>query len=152
VIAIAITAVLVWVMQSRGIGLRLRAIGLNGPAAGRAGLRVDRLRLATFSVSGAVAGVAGGLVVLGTRHFLAPGWAPLWGFQGILVAFLALRVPVLIPVWGVVFGILATSGPILKADASVPDGIVIVMQILPVLVLFVLYAVARLLRGVVRTR
>jgi len=139
VIAVAMTGGLVLLMQRTTLGLRLRAIGLNSEAAGRAGVQIDRLRLLSMGLSGSAAGVAGGLVVLGMRHYLAPGWAPAWGFVGILVAFLALRSPALIPVWGVIFGVLAVSAPVLKAQASVPDGIVRLIQVLPVLALFVLY-------------
>ena len=71
------------------------------------------------------------------------GWAFAWGFSGILIAFLALRTPLLIPVWAVVFGMLAAAGPQLKAQASVPEAIVLVMQTLPVIVLFLLLWLAR---------
>lgn len=145
VIAVVATAGLVFLMQRTKLGLRLRTIGLNADAAGRAGLRVDRLRLFSMGLSGAVAGLAGGLVVLGMRHYLAPGWAPAWGFIGILVAFVALRSPALIPVWGLIFGMLANSAPVLKAQASVPGGIVTVIQVLPVLALFILYRASSLI-------
>jgi ABC-type uncharacterized transport system permease subunit len=146
VIAVIATAGLVFLMQRTGLGLRLRTIGLNPSAAERAGLQVNRLRLLSMALSGGVAGLAGGLVVLGMRQYLAPGWAPAWGFVGILVAFLALRFPALIPVWGVIFGMLATSAPVLKAQASVPDGIVTIIQVLPVLSLFLLYRTRSLIK------
>ncbi|MCU1497645.1 MAG: inner-rane translocator [Acidimicrobiales bacterium] len=146
VIAVLATAGLVYLMQRTGLGLRLRTIGLNPSAAERAGLHVDRLRLLSMALSGGVAGLAGGLVVLGMRQYLAPGWAPAWGFVGILVAFLAARFPALIPVWGVIFGMLATSAPVLKAQASVPDGIVTIIQVLPVLALFLLYRTRSLIQ------
>jgi hypothetical protein len=47
----------------------------------------------------------------------------------------------------VLFGMLSTAGPALKASASVPDSIVTLMQALPVVVLFVLYAAWRSLSG-----
>lgn len=147
VLAVAVTAALVGLMQRTRIGLQLRAIGLNADAAARAGVQVGRLRLLSMGLSGAAAGLAGGLVVLGMRQYLAPGWAPAWGFIGILVAFLALRSPALIPVWGVIFGMLAVSAPALKAQASVPDGIVTLIPVLPVLALFLLYRVGALARS-----
>jgi simple sugar transport system permease protein len=93
--------------------------------------------------SGALCGLAGGLVVLGLRFYIAPGWAESWGFEGILVAFLAFRQPYLIPVWSVLFGMLAAAGPTLQADVSVPDSVVTVMQTLPVIALFLLYSCGR---------
>jgi simple sugar transport system permease protein len=143
VVAVAVTVALVMVMRGRRFGLRLRASGLNASAAVHSGIAVNRLRLLSFVLSGAVAGLAGGLVVLGMRHFLAPGWAPQWGFQGILIAFIALRAPILIPVWGLLFGLLSTSAPLLKADVGVPDGLVSVMQVLPALAIFLLHTAGR---------
>jgi simple sugar transport system permease protein len=143
VVAVAVTVALVMVMRGRRFGLRLRACGLNASAAVHSGIAVNRLRLWSFVLSGAVSGLAGGLVVLGMRHFLAFGWAPQWGFQGILIAFIALRAPILIPVWGLLFGLLSTSAPLLKADVGVPDGLVSVMQVLPALAIFVLHTAAR---------
>lgn len=147
-IAVVVSVALVWVMRGRRFGLRLRASGLNASAALHSGIAVDRLRLRSFLLSGAVSGLAGGLVVLGMRHFLAPGWAPQWGFDGILIAFIALRAPILIPVWGILFGLLSTSAPLLKADVGVPDGLVAVMQVLPALAIFLLHsAIRRVRRG-----
>jgi simple sugar transport system permease protein len=147
ILALAVSVLTIAVVVSTTTGLRLRAIGLNGDAARHAGLPVERYWLHSMTLSGAVCGLAGGLVLLGLRYYIAPGWASPWGFQGILIAFLALRSPYLIPVWGILFGMLASAGPALKGDASVPDSIVTIMQTLPVIVLFLLYAAGRWLRG-----
>ena len=139
-------AVLVGVTRTTA-GLRLRAIGLNRDAALYSGVPVRRFWLGSMLASGALCGLAGGLIILGLRYYLTTGWASPWGYQGVLVAFLAMRSPYLIPVWGVLFGMLSTAGPALKASASVPDSIVTLMQALPVVVLFVLYAAWRSLSG-----
>jgi simple sugar transport system permease protein len=147
VIALAVAAVVLLVVTRARSGLRLRAIGLNREAARYSGVSVPRYWLVAMVASGALCGLAGGLVLLGLRYYIAPGWASAWGFQGVLVAFLAMRTPFLIPVWGVLFGMLSSAGPVLKGTASVPDSVVTMMQTLPVVVLFVLYAAARWLRG-----
>lgn len=142
VIALVASVVTIWLVQRTTRGLQLRAIGLNREAARYAAVPVRRFWFGAFSASGALAGLAGALVVLGLRYELAPGWAPAWGFLGMLVAFLCLRTPWLIPVWGLLFGMLNAAGPILKSDASVPDAVVTITQVLPVVVLFSLYAAA----------
>lgn len=145
-ILIAAVVSLMVVRYCRGswVGLRLRTIGLNDEAAEHAGLPVARYRLMTFTASGAVAGVAGASVILGMRFGIAPGWAPFWGLLGILLAFLAMSNPYMIVTWGVLFGMLAASGPELKAVASVPDSVVTLMQVLPVVALFGLRSLVRL--------
>lgn len=142
-LAVAVTSVVLVAVTRTTVGLRLRAIGLNRDAALYSGVPVRRFWLGSMVASGALCGLAGGLVMLGLRYYLAMGWASPWGFQGVLVAFLAMRSPYLIPVWAVLFGMLSSAGPALKASASVPDSIVTIMQALPVIVLFVLYAAWR---------
>lgn len=141
VVAVAVSIVAVRLIERSELGLRLRSIGLNRSAAEHAGVRVARYQLWTFLASGAVAGLAGGLVILGFRYKIAPGWAPTWGFLGILIAFLAARNAYMIVIWGVLFGMLAAAGPELKGAASVPDSVVTLMQVLPVIAVFVLYRV-----------
>jgi general nucleoside transport system permease protein len=143
VIAMATVITIVLLVQRTRLGLRLRATGLNVDASRHAGVRVRELQLATFCASGALAGLAGALVVLGLRYYIAPGWAPAWGYLGIVIAFLSLRTPLLIPVWAVILGMIGSAGPTLKGDVSVPDAITTLMQALPVIVLFLLYAAGR---------
>lgn len=128
-------------------GLRLRAIGLNRHAVMRSGVAVRTYWLGSFCLSGALCGLGGGLYVLAEPHSLAQGWASPWGFTGMIIAFLALSTPYLIPAWAILFGMLASAGPALQGDASVPFSVVTLMQILPVIVLFLLYALGRRLRG-----
>jgi simple sugar transport system permease protein len=86
-------------------------------------------------------------VILAARHSIAEGWASPWGFTGMIIAFLALRSPYVIPAWAILFGMLGSAGPAIKGYASVPDSMVTIMQTLPVIVLFLLYALGRRLRG-----
>jgi ABC-type uncharacterized transport system permease subunit len=145
-LAAAISIVCVRLVRGSWLGLRLRSIGLNEEAAAHAGLPVDRYRLLTFGLSGAVAGIAGALVILGLRFAIAPGWASSWGLLGILVAFLAIANPYMIVTWGVLFGMLAAAGPELKGATSVPDAVVVLMQVLPVVALFALRGAVRVWR------
>jgi simple sugar transport system permease protein len=138
VVALVLSAATVIAVRRTSIGLRLRTVGLNREAAVHAGLRVPSLQWQSFAVSGGLAGVAGGLVILGYRYYVAPGWVPAWGLLGIVIAFLALRSPMLIPLWAVVLGMIGAAGPTIKGSASVPDAITTVMQGLPVVVLFLI--------------
>lgn len=150
VVTIVAAVAVILVVRRTTLGLRLRAVGLNRNAARHAGMEVRRYQFLSFCASGALAGFAGGLVILGMRYYIAPGWAPAWGFLGIVIAFLAVRTPLLIPVWGIVLGMIGAAGPTLKGAASVPDSITTVMQALPLIVLFLLYALLRWTRGMIR--
>lgn len=140
--ALALGVATVVAVRRTSIGLRLRTVGLNRDAATHAGLRVRAIQWQSFAVSGGLAGLAGGLVILGYRYYIAPGWVPAWGLLGIVIAFLALQSPMLIPLWAVVLGMIGAAGPTVKGAASVPDAITTVMQGLPVVVVFLIAAVA----------
>ncbi len=73
------------------LGLRLRAVGLSPPAAEVLGVLAARQVLLAFAVSGALAGVAGALQVLGTFHRLIPSISSSLGFLSLLVVMLAGR-------------------------------------------------------------
>ncbi len=145
ILAAVVALCAVVVVRRTLIGLRLRAVGLNHEAARLAGMRSRVYWIGALTASGALCGLAGGLVILGLRFYVAPGWAGSWGFEGILVAFLAFRTPYLIPLWGVLFGMVSAAGPTLQADVSVPNSIVTLMQTLPVIALFLLYGAGRLM-------
>jgi general nucleoside transport system permease protein len=157
VVALVLCAATVIVVRQASIGLRLRTVGLNRDAAVHAGLRVKALQWQSFAVSGSLAGIAGGLVILGYRYYIAPGWVPAWGLLGMVIAFLALRSPMLIPFWAVVLGMIGAAGPTIKGSASVPDAITTVLQGLPVVVLFLIVVITdarpvRRLRATLRRR
>jgi ABC-type uncharacterized transport system permease subunit len=63
-IALALLAVVWYVLYRRPVGLRLRACGENPQAAASAGIEVRRMRYWAVFASGAFAGLAGGCLVL----------------------------------------------------------------------------------------
>ncbi len=148
-IALVVSIVVVLVIQRSALGLKLRAVGLNQEAALHAGLNVRTIQWHTLTMSGAIAGLAGGLVIVGFRYYIAAGWAVNWGLIAIVIAFLALRSPIMITVWAVVFGMISASALTLKGAASVPDSVTTLMQAMPVICLFVLLAIPR--TGLYRT-
>ncbi|WP_437682726.1 ABC transporter permease [Sorangium sp. So ce131] len=86
--ALAATAL---VLARTHFGLRLRAVGLSPRAAEVLGVPAAREMLAAFALSGALAGLAGALQVLGTFHRLIPNVSSNLGFLALLVVMLAGR-------------------------------------------------------------
>jgi len=81
--------VLTWFLMSRStFGLRLNAIGGNERAARFAGVRVSLMIVLAMAASGAFAGLAGGMEVLGVRGRLVEGFSPGYGFEAIAIALL----------------------------------------------------------------
>jgi simple sugar transport system permease protein len=87
-----IMAFLVWILLWRTtIGFRIRAVGLSPAAARRAGIKVKWYGMMALIISGAMAGLAGAVQVLGVNHRMftdgtATGFTGGAGFNGIVAA------------------------------------------------------------------
>ncbi len=95
-IAILLIAALVaWLLIERSpFGLQSKLVGSSPQVAAWQGLRIRRIQLATYLLTGAFAGLAGALEVLGPSARLVTGATPTLGFTAIVVAIVgALRVP-----------------------------------------------------------
>ncbi|MCB1852065.1 MAG: ABC transporter permease [Gammaproteobacteria bacterium] len=84
--AIALTA---WVLNRSRFGLNLKAVGHNPRAVTLYGLSAQRYMLIAILISGALAGLAGGLQVSGIYHRLIPAISSGYGYLGLLVVMLA---------------------------------------------------------------
>lgn len=74
-------------------GFELRAVGSNKEAARAAGIDVEVWQRRIFIVSGALAGLAGGLEIFTVHHRFYRAFSPGYGFDGITAAFLAGCIP-----------------------------------------------------------
>lgn len=88
-IAVVIALAAWWLLYRTTEGLRLRATGLNPAAARYAGINVPAQIARAMAISGAIAGVAGGVELLGITHRLFERLAVGYGYSGIAVALLA---------------------------------------------------------------
>lgn len=124
-----------WFMTRTVYGLRLRATGLNRNSARAAGIPVGKVFILVVLGSAALAGLAGGIQVLGTTPFkVAEGWANPWGFAGIPIAFLTGNsVLGIIPI-AFLFAVLETGARHMQAMTGVPAALIHVFQWMPVLI------------------
>lgn len=130
-VAIAlVAAALLWVVMRRSAwGFRVRAIGANPRAAASAGLiDVQRTAMGAFLVSGALAGLAGGIEVTGVTYALYEGLSPGYGYTAIAVALLARLDPLLVAPSAILFGGLEAGATAMQRDAGVPASLVTVVE------------------------
>ncbi len=147
VLLAVVTAAVAWFALERTVwGLRVRALGFNPRTAHRAGVRATALGALVLVVSGAGAGLGGGVLLAGVPdHRMTLDFSRGYGWDGLLVALLARNRPlVAIPV-AVVFAALRT-GSLYLAATGVQATVVDVVKGLLVLALFVPPAIAYLER------
>ncbi|HTO09688.1 MAG TPA: ABC transporter permease [Myxococcota bacterium] len=123
-----------WVVLFRtAAGLRLRAVGLSPDAARYAGVSPERETVRVLVISGALAGLAGGLEVAGVTGRLFENLATGYGFTAIAVALLARLHPLGVIPSAVVFAGLATGSGAMQRAAGVPS---VAVQVIEALVIF----------------
>ena len=148
---------ILWFIFARTLwGFQLRAVGL-GPRAAEVSGRIDSQRLGAMAllISGAVAGLAGGVEVSGVSYALFQNLSPGYGFTGIAVALLGGLHPIGVIVAGVLFGALQAGAGAMQREAAVPAVAVHVVE--AVIIIVALLATAPRggwtgVRGAVRRR
>lgn len=150
--AIAVAAALVaWhVVRNTSAGFRLRVVGGNPSAAASAGqVDVAAVSLRAFLVSGALAGLAGGVEVAGVTYALYENISPGYGYTAIAVALLAGLHPGLVLVSGICLGALEAGAASMQREAGVP--LVLVSVVEAMIILAIVGARAVLARRAQRT-
>jgi general nucleoside transport system permease protein len=136
---------LFWYVFARTLwGFQLRAAGL-GPRAAQISGGIDSQRIGAVALllSGALAGVAGGVEVSGVSYALYQNLSPGYGFTGIAVALLGGLHPVGVFVAGILIGGLEAGAGAMQRDAGVPSVAVYVVEA----VIIVVAALATAPRG-----
>lgn len=93
-LALAAAIALWYLLAHTTIGLRIRIVGANPIAARFAHLPIGRYAWMTFLLSGALAGLAGGIELSGNAHYLTASFGAGYGYTAIAVAMLARLSPV----------------------------------------------------------
>jgi len=109
-------------------GYEMRAAGLNPDAARLAGIRVSHRLWLALTLSGALAGLAGGIEVSAVTRRLYERFSPGWGFTAIAVGLLGRLSPAGVVVAAVFFGALDAGSNAMQRAAGVSSVLVSVIQ------------------------
>jgi general nucleoside transport system permease protein len=128
-IAVAVSAAAWWFATRTAAGFRQRAAGTAPVAARMAGqIDVRRVTFAAMLMSGALAGLAGGIEVTGVTYALYENISPGYGFSAIAVAILARLNPVAVIPSALLFAVLETGALGMQRDAGVPSTYAAVLE------------------------
>jgi simple sugar transport system permease protein len=134
IIAIALGVLLAWFFRRTAAGFRIRAVGASPSAAWSAGrIRVDATMVSVFVISGALAGIAGGVEVTGVTYALYENLSPGYGYTAIAVALIAGLNPLAVVASGVFFGALETGATAIQRELAVPSSLASVVEALLIL-------------------
>jgi simple sugar transport system permease protein len=134
-LAVMASVVAWWLLYRTREGLRLRATGFNPFAARWAGVNVNRQLVRAMAISGAAAGLAGGIELLGVTGRLFERLAAGYGYSGIAVALLAQLHPLATIASAIFFGALVTGAGELQRAAGISATVATLGQAVVILVL-----------------
>lgn len=131
-----VVALTVWIFLFRTkAGFRLRATGANPTAARFAGIAVEREVTIAFVLSGALAGLAGGIEVSGITQRVYEKFSPGYGYTAIAVALVGQRSPVGVVLAALFFGALDAGASAVQRTVGVSSVLASVIQAIVVLFL-----------------
>lgn len=123
------TAAVVWVLLFRTkAGFKIRATGANPRAARFAGIQVEQQYSRVLLLSGALAGLAGGIEVSGVTQRLYEKFSPGYGYTAIAVALVGQRSPAGVVLAALFFGALEAGASNVQRAAGVSSVLVTVIQ------------------------
>lgn len=107
-VAVAV-GVWLWLTRTRW-GFESRAVGLGADAARTAGIEVERRTYHAMALSGALAGLAGAVLILGTEYRYPATLGAPYGFDGIAISLIGRNHPLGVLASAVLFGGLRAGG------------------------------------------
>lgn len=109
-------------------GKRMEAAGLQPAFAEYLGIPSGRYLLVSMLGSGALAGLGGGIAILGITHSYISNFSPQYGFLGITVALIGRLRPLGILLAALLYSSLMTGATAMQATSDVPFELVFILQ------------------------
>lgn len=149
-IFLLLVVVVHFVLFKTTFGFKLRAVGINQDASRYSGIGVKKIMVVAMVISGALAGVAGGVEIMGVHHRLLEGFSPGYGYDAIAVALLADLNPVGVIFSAFFFGALRNAANNLQIDLGIPVAFIYIVQALAIMIVIGSRGVPRLVKNIRR--
>jgi simple sugar transport system permease protein len=128
IIALAIAFLVYWFLFKTPIGFEIRAVGANPDGARYAGMNIVKNFVLAMTISGALAGLAGAVQVLGVDHWVGQGFSSGYGFDSIAIALLGQSHPLGVVLAALLWGTLRSGATNMQITAGVPIEIISIIQ------------------------
>ncbi|OUN86683.1 ABC transporter permease [Gemmiger sp. An50] len=124
---VAVVAVYI-ILNRTSLGYEMRAVGFNPNASRTNGINVNRNMFLALLISGALAGLAGGIEVTGSLDKIVNNFSANYGFNGIPVALMAHNNPFAIIFSALLIGAMRSGSAMMQSSAGISKNMVDVIQ------------------------
>jgi len=147
-VALAMAWVVYWLLFKTTWGFEFRTVGANPQAAKYGGMSVVAAIILVMTMSGALAGMAGGNETLGVLGRASPGFTAAIGFDAIALALLGRSHPGGVVLSAILFGALRAGGRTMQVQSEVGIDLIVIVQAL----IIVFIAAPELVRAIYRVK
>jgi len=137
-VALICVFVVYYMLKRMPLGYEIRAVGLNPTAAEYGGIAVSKVWVIGMLISGALCGIGGAGVTLGTYRRFVDRFSPGYGFDGIAVALIGRNNPVGALLAAIFIGALYSGSVYMRLVTHMPkelvmaiEGIIIIFAAIP---------------------
>lgn len=127
-LTLGIVVLFYFIFYKTDVGFKLRAVGANLEAARTSGVNTRKYLLIAIITSGALAGLAGSVQVLGYQHLLVQNFSPNTGYDIISVALMGNLHPIGAALAGFLLGALRSGASVMQIMIGVPVTILYIIQ------------------------
>jgi simple sugar transport system permease protein len=137
--------IILFIMRNTVWGYEWRVLGANKRFARYGGVHDRRMLFLSMCIGGALAGLAGGILVLGVHHRFVANISGGAGFNGVLIALIAANSPVIVLVISAIFALLQSGVVGMEGKLGVAIEL---SDILQSLIIFMVIIRGRLWQGI----
>jgi general nucleoside transport system permease protein len=130
ILALVMAGVVWFLLWKMTLGFQIRTAGLNPDAAKYSGVNVKRMIVLTMAFSGALAGLAGAIEVVGLNYRHELGFSSGYGFDAIAIALLGKTHPAGVVVASILFGAMRNGATMMQFRTQIPVDVISVIQAL----------------------
>jgi simple sugar transport system permease protein len=147
-VALAMAALVYWLLFKTTIGFELRAVGANPHAARYAGMSLTKNIVLAMFLSGGLAGMSGANDITGLIYYMPNAFSAGYGFDSIALALLGRSHPGGVVLAALLFGTLRAGATRMQSVAQIPVDIISILQAM--IIIFI--AAPEIIRAIYRLK
>jgi ABC-type uncharacterized transport system permease subunit len=132
-----------YILFKTPLGYSIRAVGFNPSAAKTSGISVMRIVNSAMILSGALAGLGGGVYILGVTHELLPEQASGIGYTAVVVSLLGNLHPLGVIFSSLFFGALISGMSSVERALQIPRTLSLLSQGIIIVLILIIQVLAR---------